>query len=122
MKEKEKKGLFNTLNSLKVGTIIKAVFSDTEEYYIVNDKGNFCQIEILEYGVVLKDESHIDNIHLYFCMKDLCNIEMYDAQELTQIKTTLLEIFFGITRYEAGSNNAEEISCKIAKLKKLLNS
>jgi hypothetical protein len=118
----KKKALFNTLNSLKVGTIIKAEFPNKEEFYIVNDKNNFCQLQITEYGVILKNEHNIDDMYSYFCSENVGEIKMYDKKELTEIKTVLLEIFFGITRYENGADNIKEISNKVIKLKKLLNS
>ena len=123
MKEKERKALYDTLSSLKIGTIIKAIFEEKEEYYIVNDKGNFCELGFLDYGVILRDESHIDNIHCYFCMDEIKSIEMYSGEELARIKTVLLEIFFGITKseYDLSNINLKEMQEKVEKLKKLLN-
>lgn len=123
MKEKEKKILYDTLCSLKIGSIIKIIFGNSkeQEYYIVNDNKNFCQIGFVEYGVILENECHVDNLLCYLSMNDIADIEVYTSEELTRIKTVLLEIFFGISRCEAGHPNLEEMKAKVQKLKELLN-
>ena len=120
MSEKERKTLRYTLENLTIGSIIKVIFSDKEEVYIVNDKNNFCELKIVDYGVIINKESSMDHILSYFCNKEVKNIEQFSGKELSSIKTLLLEILFGISKYETDNIHEKEITDKVNKLKKIL--
>ena len=112
--------LYKTLQQLKIGSVIKVTLPKATELYIVNDKKNFCKLEIVEHGIIMNTEWSLNHFYAYLNSKGVKNIEQFMGEELSRIKTLLLEILFCISKYETNDIYEKDVIDKVNKLKNLL--
>jgi hypothetical protein len=112
--------LYNSLCGLSIGSIIKVKFKDTTELYIVNDKKNFIKLEMVDYGILMNNEQSLNDFCNYLIDKNVNNIAQLVGEELSKVKTLLIELLFCVSQYEINSIYEKDVKEKVNKLKELL--